>query len=603
MAAEHSRSRRRRTRRRRRIIAVVGLAVLGAGGAAAYASTGSSGPNLQLATVTLASVTETVESSGTLTSSTKATPSFSVAGTVTAIKVKIGQAVSQGQTLAQLDTTSLRDSIDSANSTLASAKQQLEADKTGQTSTGSGSSAAAGSGATTASYKDTSLTSASNSNSVLSIAAAPTTPAASPPASSTSLSALTARVQAAQTAVIAAQHSVDTDQAAIDTAQKQLDADILTNTGLRDKEKTACTTPTGTPSDACTSATADYQAYADTLSSDSASLDKTISAQDAAVTNLDTAITTLDTLIDQLKKAAASAGTTTTPPTGSTGSGSTGQTGKTGTGTGSGPGTGTGAGAGSSGGGQSTTGGGQSTTVVASAAQLAADQASIDSAQAQANEAKQNLTAATLTSPISGKVAAIGLTAGAGSSGKTITIVGTGIQKVSTTVPLAQIDLIKVGQPVSVAADGVTTKLQGTVESIGMLSSTSGSSTTFPVTVLLNADSPVLYDGTGADVVITTRTARNAITVPNSAIAATTGSGHTVTVYTGGKTSTARVTLGVAGTASTQIVTGLKLGQQVVLAQLSKALPSSTSSTSTTGFPSFLSGTGGIPNFGGGGGR
>lgn len=103
---------------------------------------------------------------------------------------------------------------------------------------------------------------------------------------------------------------------------------------------------------------------------------------------------------------------------------------------------------------------------MASAAQLAAEQASIDSSQAQLNEAKQNLAAATLTSPISGKVAAIGLTVGTGSSGKTITIVGTGIRKVSTTVPLAQIDLIKVGQPVSVAADGVTKKVQGTVESL-----------------------------------------------------------------------------------------------------------------------------------------
>ena len=218
--------------------------------------------------------------------------------------------------------------------------------------------------------------------------------------------------------------------------------------------------------------------------------------------------------------------------------------------------------------------------------------------------AEQNLAAATLTSPISGKIAAIGLTVGTGSSGKTITIVGTGIQKVSTTVPFAKIDLIKVGQPVSVAADGVTKKLQGTVESIGMLSSTSGSITTFPVTVLLNADSPVLYDGTGADVVITTGTAHNAITVPNSAIAAAIGSGHTVTVFAAGKTSTTRVTLGVAGTATTQIVSGLKVGQQVVLAQLSKALPSGSSSTTgTTGFRNFLRGTGNIPNFGGSGGR
>src|SRR5664279_4614743 len=210
MAAEHSRSRRRRTRRRRIIAATIGVAVLGAAGAAAFASTGNNGPNLQLATVTRASVTGTVESSGTITSSAKAAPSFSVSGTVTAIKVKIGQRVSRGQTLAQLDTTSLRDSIDSANSTLASAKQQLEADKTGQTSTSVGSGATSGSNGTAvtiAAYEYTSLNAASSvassnadSSAARPTAAPTTTPSRAPSASSTGLSALTARVQAAQQA-------------------------------------------------------------------------------------------------------------------------------------------------------------------------------------------------------------------------------------------------------------------------------------------------------------------------------------------------------------------------------------------------------------------
>jgi HAMP domain-containing protein len=57
-----------------------------------------------------------------------------------------------------------------------------------------------------------------------------------------------------------------------------------------------------------------------------------------------------------------------------------------------------------------------------------------------------------------------------------------------------------------------------TVSSISLLSSTSGSSTTFPVTVALAAGSPNRPVGTGAGVTITTATATDVPTVPNPAI-------------------------------------------------------------------------------------
>jgi multidrug efflux pump subunit AcrA (membrane-fusion protein) len=200
--------------------------------------------------------------------------------------------------------------------------------------------------------------------------------------------------------------------------------------------------------------------------------------------------------------------------------------------------------------------------------------------------AEQNRAAATLRSPIAGRVAAVGLSAGATSSGRTITIVGTGVPKVSTTVPLAQVELVKVGQPVVVAADGVRAALTGHVSSIGMLSSTSGSTTTFPVTVQLDAGGPQLYDGAGADVRITTGTARNVVAVPNSAVHSSFGGTHTVTVITGGTTSTARVSLGVAGSDLTQVMSGLKAGDQVVLADYSQPIPASTNTN--TGFARFF---------------
>ena len=302
---------------------------------------------------------------------------------------------------------------------------------------------------------------------------------------------------------------------------------------------------------------------------------------------LDTAITALDNAIAKL--GSSSGGSGGTGGTGGTGTGGTGtggakkQPGGSGTASTT-PNGGTGGGAA---GGTAPSGGGSAGTSAtaqpASAAQLAADQASIDSLSAQLAEAKQNLAAATLSSPSSGTVAAVGFTPGTSSSGASITIVGTGVEGVQTSVPLGQIDSVKIGQPVTVAADGQSASLHGTVESIGLLSTTSGSRTTFPVTVRLDANSPAIYDGAGADVVITTGSAKNATAVPTSAIHTGPGGTYTVTVANGSKQSTVRVTIGLAGADLAQIKSGLKAGQKVVLADLSQSLPGSASSSTTTG--------------------
>ena len=618
--AERARSRRRRTRRRRAVAAAVGVAVIAGGSAAGFAATNGTGPARRLGTVQVGSVTQTVESSGTVISSLKLTPSFPTSGTVKSVDVKVGDTVKKGETLAQLDTTSLQASVDSANSTLANAEQRLEADKTGQTSVGSTSSS--------------SLSSTSSPVSNI-VAAVDIVAAVSGPPSSTSSgnSDLIKQVEAAQNAVISAQQHVDAAQSAVDTAQKTVDSDVEQNVKLRDAQHDACAGSTGgggsptpdpssssasssvpTVSDECASAMAAYEASADTLSSDMATLDAKISMQDGDLKDLDSAITTLDRLVDQLQQAAAKTGSGSgtgsggrgntggspsgpgqggspsgqkpSNPTGSgqPGSGQTGQS-RPGNSTSGQPGSGQN-GAGQNGSGQNGAGqnGAGQTSQPASAAQLAADQAAIDAAEAQLKVAEQDLAAATLTSPAAGKVAAVGFTAGSSSSGATITIVGTGIPGVDISVPLAQVDQVKVGQPVTVSADGVSTKLHGTVRSIGLLSSTSGSRTTFPVTVQLDAGTPKLYDGSGADAVITTGTARNVITVPNTAIHSTVGGIHTATVVKDGKTSTVRVTLGLAGPDISQVKSGLQKGQQVVLADLSEPLPSSTTSGSTGTF-------------------
>lgn len=588
--AERARSRRRRRARRRRAIAlVVGLAVVATGSAVGIAATSGDGPARRLATVARASVTQTVESSGTITSSLKLTPSFSADGTVKSVDVQVGDAVRKGQTLASLDTTSLQADVDSANSTLASAKQQLEADKTGQTSvTPNNSSAASNSSDVTAKSLDAQEISPSPSAS----ASPSPSPAAKP--TSSDLGGLIRQIEAAQAAVITAQQHVDAAQAEVDAAQQTVDADVTQNTKLRDAQHAACATsgesPSPSPTDSassdapvsadCSAAMADYEASADTLSADMAILDAKISAQDGNLDVLDSAITALDKLVGQLQAAASSTGRSTTPSDSATKpSGSNRTAAPNGSNRSNSPSQ------------PAQDSSSPSASEPASAAQLAADQAAIDAAEAQLTAAQQDLAAATLKSPAAGKVAAVGLTAGASSSGKTITIVGTGVPGVEATVSLSEANLVKVGQSVSVAVDGVAKKLHGTVESVGLLSSTSDSTTTIPITVKLDADSPDLFDGSGADVVITTGTAADIVAVPNSAIHSGAGGSHTVTVLNGGRTSTVRVTLGVAGRDLTQIKSGLKVGDQVVLADFSQSLPSSSTNSSNNGgfrVPAFI---------------
>jgi multidrug efflux pump subunit AcrA (membrane-fusion protein) len=602
-------ARARARRRRRRVTALgAGIVVVAAGTATAVAETGGSGPQYRLADVRRGSVVETVESSGTISASSKTSATFAVSGTVSAVRAHVGQRVAKGQVLARLDTTALQDDVDSARSTLASAKQRRAEDESGQT-TGAGSSTTPS--ASTDSSESTDSASAVRLTAAVTTLAKPTGDTPPNPGN-----AALERVRAAQAAVIKAQQAVDAGQTDVDTAQQTVDADVTNDGTLRDAQVTACGTTAGTPASVtadCTTAMANYEAAADQLKTDSGTLDQKIAAQDQAVKTLDTAIAALDKAIAQLPAYSTGTGGGSGNPgsgnhgggngNGNHGGGTGGPTGGNGTSGGNGThsgGTGTGTGSGYPTGSTGSTG--SSTTQTAqpvSAAQLAADQAAIDAARAKLTAARQDRAAATLRSPVSGKIAEVGLTAGSSAGSNSIMIIGTGVQRVETTVPLVHIDDVKVGQPVSVAADGMKTPLHGTVESIGMLSSTSGSVTTFPVTVELDHAERRLYDGTGADVVITTGRASNVVVVPNSAIRSIGTAIHTVTVMDKGATKLVPVTLGVVGTDDSEVRSGLHAGDRVVVADLSEQLPSSATS-GTTGQTTFFGGGGftGFSRFG-----
>jgi hypothetical protein len=210
------------------------------------------------------------------------------------------------------------------------------------------------------------------------------------------------------------------------------------------------------------------------------------------------------------------------------------------------------------------------------------------------------MAAATLVAPITGTVALVNVTPGqqvTGSQGSGTTadfvIEGSGGEEATTTVSVSDVSEIRVGQPASVTLDGSATSISGEVVAVGMLSTTSSAGTTSdPVTIGLAPGAPTLFAGSDAQVAITLAQVSDAVTVPTSAIEGT-GAATFVTVLEAGKPVRVRVVVGAAGPVLTQVSSGLTVGEQVILANMSTPLPTNTNPFAARGL------TGGGGGFGG----
>ena len=204
--------------------------------------------------------------------------------------------------------------------------------------------------------------------------------------------------------------------------------------------------------------------------------------------------------------------------------------------------------------------------------------------------AEQDLDAAVLEAPISGTVGQLDLVKGepAGTTSGVV-LVGPGAAVVTVDLPLAQLDRVRVDQEVTVTPAGTTEEVPGLVQSIGVLpSSTTTSTPTYPVRITVS-DAPVtLAAGSTATASITLATATDVLTVPVSAVTGTSSGRGSVQVLSNGATTVTTVTVGAVGQGRVQVEEGLSAGQVVVLADPSTALPSSSSTgltrrSSTTG--------------------
>ncbi len=269
------------------------------------------------------------------------------------------------------------------------------------------------------------------------------------------------------------------------------------------------------------------------------------------------------------------------------------------------------------------------------AAQLTADETAVTAAQNQVTDAKQALAEANLTSPITGVVAAMSLSAGqqvsgagssagagsggggtgssnagassggtsgsasSGSSNAQVVVISTSSYVVNGTVDDTEVGLVQAGDQAVIIPDGATSPVFGVVSSVGLIASTTSGVASYPVTIAVTGNPGGLYPGASATVTLIVRQLSNVTTVPTAALHYT-SSGAVVYEMVDGRQVAYPVTAGMTSGGQTQIVSGLSVGTQVVVPAARTGGAGLTTGGATRGAGRGFGGGGG--GFGGGGG-
>lgn len=256
---------------------------------------------------------------------------------------------------------------------------------------------------------------------------------------------------------------------------------------------------------------------------------------------------------------------------------------------------------------------------------LLGQQISVQTAQENLTTAQQNLAYTSVTAPISGTVSAISATVGSVPGSDAVTIVGDG--EVAD-ITLNEIDAAKVsvGDPATLTFDAIPNlSLAGTVVEMSPVGTVSQGVVSYTVEVGFSqpadtSSSMQVKPGMSVTANIVTQVAQNVVAVPNSAVMTSGSNSYVLEPSTplsasdlassanGGITLSATkqvpVTVGLANDTMTQIVSGVNVGDQIVTQTIQST--GSSKSTASTGGSSALQllggGAGGTRTFVGGGG-
>jgi multidrug efflux pump subunit AcrA (membrane-fusion protein) len=229
--------------------------------------------------------------------------------------------------------------------------------------------------------------------------------------------------------------------------------------------------------------------------------------------------------------------------------------------------------------------------------QVAQDEAQVQADQSQVLAAQDALASATLVAPVDGVVEQVNIAQGqafgggnvsntvAGALGATpasggptagnngvanithaIVLLTPTAYQVSGPVSDAQLQQIRLGDRVRVVPAGISEQVPGTVTGIAPAALLNAGVSTFTVTATIPGGHPDLHSGATAQMSIVVQEAADVLTVPTSAIHSQ-GAATYVLVPVGDTTVARPVTIGASDPVRTQITSGLKLGDRVVLAK------------------------------------
>ncbi len=473
-------------------VALVAIAITSLGSG----SSSSSAATRRTATVGKGVVQSTVSGNGTLEPAQKVELSFGASGEVTAIRVKAGQKVSKGEVLAEVDSSSARASLASAEAQLIEADESVEAAEEAE---------------------------AEASEEV-------------------------AYEGGAQTVLVGLMSEDGTGAAKAEEAEKEEAAEkAAAEEGAAERAKGEKTKPSGKEEPATGKGAAEEGAAEEGASPE---------AEGTAP-----------------KESSAPAESGSTTPAASSSE----------------------AGAEPSGGAET----GGSATGGSATVSLPTAEANLREAELSVKSARQEVRETTLRAPISGTIAqisgSVGETVSGGSSsgggdfeaspplgstgdesggGSEAFMVLAQLHRLKMEVSFSEADIGKVrrGQAATVAIDSMEgTELAGRVTKVSVLPEEGSSGVVeYPATILLTQSAKGLRAGMSASAEVVVEQVKNALTVPSEAISQAPG-GKTVTVEADGKEETRAITTGLVGDEDTEVISGLKAGEKLVLPETTVA--------------------------------
>jgi membrane fusion protein, macrolide-specific efflux system len=236
----------------------------------------------------------------------------------------------------------------------------------------------------------------------------------------------------------------------------------------------------------------------------------------------------------------------------------------------------------------------------ASDTQIAADKAALKAARNELASAKKQLAAAKLTSPINGLVAEVNLNVGdsvsgsssdnsggsgsdggsdsdgsssdgsssdgsSGSSSPQFLVISTNSWIANATVDANSVGLIKVGNQAQLSVTGANGTVYGTIASIGLVSSSTSGTASYPVVINVTGSPSGMHDGANVTATLIYKQATNVVVVPTEALRRNASGGQYVERVKNGKTVQTPVQTGISSDGQTQIVSGLKAGDKIVV--------------------------------------